>query len=64
MRFVRYQTEEKSPRYGWLLDDKIGNIEGDLFGEFRRLDATIPLDDAKLLACLFDRVVRWAPEVP
>ena len=50
MRFVRYQTEEKSPRYGWLLDDKIGDIEGDLFGEFRRLDAIIPLDDAKLLA--------------
>ena len=50
MRFVRYQTEEKSPRYGWLLDDKIGDIEGDLFGEFRRLDATTPLAEAKLLA--------------
>ena len=50
MRFLRYQTEEKSPRYGWLLDDKIGDIEGDLFGEFRRLDATTPLAKAKLLA--------------
>jgi len=50
MRFVRYQTEEKSPRYGWLLEDKIGDIEGDLFGEFRRLDATTPLADATLLA--------------
>ncbi len=50
MRFLRYQTEEKSPRYGWLLDDKIGDIEGDLFGEFRRLDATTPLDEVKLLA--------------
>ncbi len=50
MRFLRYQTEEKSPRYGWLLDDKIGDIEGDLFGEFRRLDATTPLAEAKLLA--------------
>ncbi|MCP4143079.1 MAG: fumarylacetoacetate hydrolase family protein [Chloroflexi bacterium] len=50
MRFVRYQTEEKSPRYGWLLDDKIGDIEGDLFSEFRRLDATTPLSEAKLLA--------------
>ena len=50
MRFVRYQTEEKSPRYGWLLDDKIGDIEGDLFGEFRRLDAATPLAEAKLLA--------------
>lgn len=50
MRFVRYQTKEKSARYGWLLDDKIGDIEGDLFGEFRRLDATTQLEDAKLLA--------------
>ena len=50
MRFLRYQTEEKSPRYGWLLDDKIGDIEGDLFGEFRRLDAVTPLSEAKLLA--------------
>ena len=50
MRFLRYQTEEKSPRYGWLLEDKIGDIEGDLFGEFRRLDATTPLAEVKLLA--------------
>ena len=50
MRFLRYQTEEKPPRYGWLLDDKIGDIEGDLFGEFRRLDATTPLSEVKLLA--------------
>ncbi len=50
MRFVRYQTEDKSPRYGWILEDKIGDIEGDLFGEFRRLDATTPLDEVKLLA--------------
>ena len=50
MRFLRYQTEDKSPRYGWLLDDKIGDIEGDLFGEFRRLDATTPLAEVKLLA--------------
>lgn len=50
MRFVRYQTETESPRYGWVLDDKIGDIEGDLFGEFRRLDVTIPLAEAKLLA--------------
>ncbi|MBT7071522.1 MAG: fumarylacetoacetate hydrolase family protein [Anaerolineae bacterium] len=50
MRFVRYQTEEKAPRYGWLLDNKIGDIEGELFGEFRRLDATTPLEEATLLA--------------
>ena len=50
MRFIRYQKEENSPRYGWILKDKIGDIEGDLFGEFRRLDATTPLNEVKLLA--------------
>lgn len=50
MRFVRYQTENKAPHYGWLLEDKIGDIDGDLFGEFRRLDATLPREEATLLA--------------
>ncbi len=50
MRFIRYQKEEESPRYGWIHDNKIGDIEGDLFGEFRRLDATTPLEEVKLLA--------------
>ena len=35
---------------GWLLERKIGEIEGDLFGEFRRHDATLPLEEATLLA--------------
>jgi 2-keto-4-pentenoate hydratase/2-oxohepta-3-ene-1,7-dioic acid hydratase in catechol pathway len=50
MRFVRYQQGNESPHYGWLLEDKVGGIEGDLFGEFRRLDAETPLDEVKLLA--------------
>ena len=50
MRFVRYQTKDEIPRYGWLLNDKIGDIEGNLFGEFRRLDANTPLSEVTLLA--------------
>ncbi len=50
MRFIRYQKEEEAPRYGWIHGNKIGDIEGNLFGEFRRLDATTPLEEVKLLA--------------
>lgn len=50
MRFVRFQTGEDAPRYGWLHEDKVGGIEGDLFGAYKRLKAEIPFKDVRLLA--------------
>jgi 2-keto-4-pentenoate hydratase/2-oxohepta-3-ene-1,7-dioic acid hydratase in catechol pathway len=50
MRIVRYQTKNDPARYGWLLENKIGSIEGDIFGEYRRLEADTPLGEVKLLA--------------
>ncbi len=50
MQIIRYQIEKETPRYGWILEDKVGEIEGDLFGEYRRLKAETPLDSVKLLA--------------
>jgi len=50
MRIVRYQEKSETPKYGWLLDDQIGEIEGDLFGKYRRRDAHLPLSEVKLLA--------------
>jgi 2-keto-4-pentenoate hydratase/2-oxohepta-3-ene-1,7-dioic acid hydratase in catechol pathway len=49
MRIVRYQTQEEAPRYGWLLDDQVGIIEGDLFSRYRRRQAKTALAEAKLL---------------
>ncbi len=49
MRIVRYQTKDEVPRYGWLLEDKIGEIEGDLFGTYKRKEATTTLADVRLL---------------
>jgi len=49
MRIVRYQTGEDAPRFGWLLDDKIGRIDGDLFGRYRRREASLPLSEVRLL---------------
>lgn len=50
MRFIRYQAGTDAPRYGWVYEDRVGPIEGVPFGEFRRLEAEIPLNTVRLLA--------------
>jgi len=56
MKIVRYQTQSDAPYlpgkavYGWMLDDKIGEIQGDIFGEYRRREAKIPILEVKLSA--------------
>ena len=48
MRFVRYQQGKETPRYGWVYEDRVGPVEGDLFGDYRRLEADIPLVKVRL----------------
>lgn len=50
MRFVRFQVNGEAPRFGWLHEDMIGEIQGDLFASYRRKKTSIPLKDARLLA--------------
>ncbi|MEW6030178.1 MAG: fumarylacetoacetate hydrolase family protein [Chloroflexota bacterium] len=50
MRIVRFQFKDEAPKFGWLHDDKIGEIEGDLYGSFKRLKAKIPPAEVRLLA--------------
>jgi len=50
MRFTRYQLGNGKPNFGWLLENNIGPVEGNLFGEFRRLEANIPMEHVHLLA--------------
>ncbi|MDQ2691510.1 MAG: fumarylacetoacetate hydrolase family protein [Chloroflexota bacterium] len=51
MRIVRYEPEDgKKPRYGWLLNDRVGEIGGNVFGRYRRKEAETPLADVRLLA--------------
>ena len=49
MQIIRY-LDEGTPRYGWVLEDKVGPIEGSPFGEFRRLEAQRDLEKVELLA--------------
>jgi 2-keto-4-pentenoate hydratase/2-oxohepta-3-ene-1,7-dioic acid hydratase in catechol pathway len=50
MRIVRYQIGSDAPRYGWVHEDQVGDIEGDLFGDDMRREATRSVSGAKLLA--------------
>jgi len=54
MRFVRYLTKTEPAQTGWVLDTPegsfVGNVEGSIFAEFRRLEAVLPLDKVRLLA--------------
>jgi 2-keto-4-pentenoate hydratase/2-oxohepta-3-ene-1,7-dioic acid hydratase in catechol pathway len=51
MRFVRYQSSnDPLPHLGWLLEDRIGAVEGSAYTEFRRLEADRQLKDVRLLA--------------
>jgi 2-keto-4-pentenoate hydratase/2-oxohepta-3-ene-1,7-dioic acid hydratase in catechol pathway len=50
MRFVRYQYGSDAPRFGWVLGDRVGPLDGSPVGEYRRLDADTPLDRVRLLA--------------
>ena len=50
MRIIRYTTPKRKPGYGWLLDNKVGPIKGDIFGSFERGEARTSLDSVQLLA--------------
>ncbi len=48
MKIVRYQTDDEAVKYGWILEDKVGEIQGNIFGEYRRREAKTPLMEVKL----------------
>ncbi|HSO27938.1 MAG TPA: Rv2993c-like domain-containing protein, partial [Anaerolineales bacterium] len=50
MRIIRYQTANEPARFGWVLHDRVGPLEGSPFGEFRRLEAGTELARVQLLA--------------
>jgi 2-keto-4-pentenoate hydratase/2-oxohepta-3-ene-1,7-dioic acid hydratase in catechol pathway len=49
MRITRFSNQNNPPGWGWISGEKIGILEGDPFGVFRRLKATLSLNDVKLL---------------
>lgn len=50
MRIIRYRYQDQRPQYGWVYQDKIGPIEGDIFSEYQRQEADISLAEITLLS--------------
>lgn len=50
MRIIRYQHNHEPARYGWVFGVQVGEVDGDIFGEFRRREAHIPFNEVRLLA--------------
>jgi 2-keto-4-pentenoate hydratase/2-oxohepta-3-ene-1,7-dioic acid hydratase in catechol pathway len=50
MRVVRYTTKDQPASFGWLFEGKVGPIRGDIFGEYRREEAILPVESVHLLA--------------
>ena len=49
MKILRFSKPDLSPRFGWLYQDQIGQIDGDPFGIYRRLDPDISVVRVKIL---------------
>jgi 2-keto-4-pentenoate hydratase/2-oxohepta-3-ene-1,7-dioic acid hydratase in catechol pathway len=50
MRLIRFQMKNEEPTFGWVLNDQVGRIEGDPFGNYRRRETEFNLKDVRLLA--------------
>jgi 2-keto-4-pentenoate hydratase/2-oxohepta-3-ene-1,7-dioic acid hydratase in catechol pathway len=49
MRIIRFKTKNDEVQFGWIYQEKVGLIQGDPFGEYRRFEPTILLSDLELL---------------
>lgn len=58
MRIIRFKTQNTSPQYGWIHDGRVGVIQGDPFGEFRRYEESYDLSEIQLLLpCLPSKII-------
>ncbi len=50
MRFIRFRDESGAAQFGWVYEDRVGLVKGDIFGEYQRMEADLALDKVKFLA--------------
>jgi 2-keto-4-pentenoate hydratase/2-oxohepta-3-ene-1,7-dioic acid hydratase in catechol pathway len=50
MKILRYLDSAKQVQTGWLSEDLVGPIQGSIFGEYHREEATTPLARVQILA--------------
>jgi 2-keto-4-pentenoate hydratase/2-oxohepta-3-ene-1,7-dioic acid hydratase in catechol pathway len=47
MKYVRFQAKNDQVSYGWIRNDEIGVISGDLFGDYRRMEVYTPQNQVR-----------------
>ena len=50
MRIIRFKDTKDQIQTGWIFDDQVGLIHGDIFGEFHREATSMTLNDINLLS--------------
>ena len=48
MKFLRY-LEEETENWGWLFEEKVGKVQGNVFNSYRRLETSTPISEIHLL---------------
>jgi 2-keto-4-pentenoate hydratase/2-oxohepta-3-ene-1,7-dioic acid hydratase in catechol pathway len=65
MRITRFISQDNAIQYGWIDEDRIGIIQGNPFGEYRRFEAKQKLSEVKLLApCEPTKIIVVAHNFP
>jgi len=49
MRIIRFKNKNDEVQFGWIYQEKVGLIQGDPFGEYRRFEPTMLLSDLELM---------------
>ncbi len=49
MWIIRFTHKKSDPQYGWINDNYVGQLSSPPFGAYRRLEASIPLEEVRLL---------------
>lgn len=49
MKICRFQTSLIEPQFGWIFEDRIGKVDGNIFDAFRRLEPDFQIDSIQLL---------------
>ncbi len=65
MKIVRFKNTNGKIEYGWIHQEKIGLIQGDPFGEFRRFEASQLLSEVSLLIpCAPSKIIAVSNNYP
>ena len=65
MRIIRFKTNNSEPQYGWIREGRVGAIQGDPFGEFRRFEEAWDLSEVSLLLpCLPTKIIAVGSNYP